>query len=156
MLRSFPTFGCNWTETGSNIDPTEYVPSLNRGKKWSSPSNRDLKTGDFAWIVEPASPRAYYPLTRIVKLNFGSEPIVCLAEVRTASGNLIRTVVKFARVLRVSDSDLKNVLINVNFLSKLAQLSILVMRTFALIVSVILHVNPKTKLVFLMCFHSFC
>ena len=85
----------------------EYVPSLNSRTKWPSSSNRDLKTGDLVWIVEPTTLRGYYPLARIVILNFGSDAIARSAEVRTASGNLIRPVVKLAPVLPVSDSDFK-------------------------------------------------
>ena len=83
----------------------EYVPSLNSRAKWHLPSNRDLKTGDLVWIVESTTPRSYYPLARVVKLNFGSDAIARSAEVRTASGNLIRPVVKRAPVPPVSDSD---------------------------------------------------
>ena len=37
----------------------EYVPTLNRRSNWSSQSDRQLKTGDLVWIVEPTSPRGY-------------------------------------------------------------------------------------------------
>ena len=37
----------------------EYVPSINRRSKWSSPSERQLKTEDLVWIVEPTSPRGH-------------------------------------------------------------------------------------------------
>ena len=77
----------------------EYVPTLNRRSKWSSHSNRDLKTGDLVWIVEPTSPRGHYPLARVVRLNFGTDAVARSAEVRTASGNLIRPVIKLAPVL---------------------------------------------------------
>ena len=43
----------------------EYVSTLNRRSKWSSHPNRDLKTGDLVWIVEPTSPRGLYPLARV-------------------------------------------------------------------------------------------
>ena len=76
----------------------EYVPTLNRRSKWSSHSNRDLKTGDLVWIVEPTSPRGHYPLARVVKPNFGTDAVARSAEVRTASGNLVRTVIKLAPV----------------------------------------------------------
>ena len=72
---------------------------LNRRSKWSSHSNKDLKTGDLVWIVEPTSPRGYYPLARVVKLNFGTDAVARSAEVRTASGNLVRPVIKLAPVL---------------------------------------------------------
>ena len=77
----------------------EYVPTLNRRSKWSSHPNRDLKTGDLVWIVEPTSPRGHYPLARVVKLNFGTDVVARSAEVRTASGNLVRPVIKLAPVL---------------------------------------------------------
>ena len=83
----------------------EYVPFLNSRTKWRSTSNRDRKTDDLVWIVEPTNPKRDYPIARVVKLNFGSDAIVCSVEVRTASGNLIRTVVKLAPVLPVSVSD---------------------------------------------------
>ena len=35
----------------------EYVLTLNRRSKWSSQPERQLKTGDLVWIVEPTSPR---------------------------------------------------------------------------------------------------
>ena len=77
----------------------EYVPTLNRRSKWSSHPNRDLKTGDLVWIVEPTSPRGHYPLARVVRLNFGTDAVTRSAEVRTVSGNLVRPVIKLAPVL---------------------------------------------------------
>ena len=81
----------------------ENVPTLNRRSKWSSQSARQLKTGDLVWIVEPTSPRGYYPLARVVKLNFGSDAVARSAEVKTTSGNLVRPVVKLAPVLPPPD-----------------------------------------------------
>ena len=81
----------------------EYVPTLNRRSKWSSQSARQLKSGDLIWIVEPTSPRGYYPLARVVKLNFGSDAVARSAEVKTTSGNLVRPVVKLAPVLPPPD-----------------------------------------------------
>ena len=77
----------------------EYVPTLNRRSKWSSHPNRDLKTGDLVWIVEPTSPRGHSPLARVVRLNFGTDAVARSAEVRTVSGNHIRPVIKLAPVL---------------------------------------------------------
>ena len=47
----------------------EYVPSLNKRVKWHTHSEFTLKTGDLVWVIEPDSPRGYYPLARIVKLT---------------------------------------------------------------------------------------
>ena len=81
----------------------EYVPTLNRRAKWSTQSDKQLKTGDLVWIVEATSPRGYYPLARVVKLNFGSDAVARSAEVRTTSGNLVRPVVKLAPILPSPD-----------------------------------------------------
>ena len=81
----------------------EYVPTLNRRSKWCTQSNRQLKTGDLVWIVEPTNPRGYYPLARVIKLHFGSDAVARSAEVKTTSGNLVRPVVKLAPVLPSPD-----------------------------------------------------
>ena len=83
----------------------EYVPPLNRRSKWFSQPERQLKTGDLVWIVEPTSPRGHYPLARAVKLNFGSDAIARSAEVKTSTGRLVRPVVKLCPVLPVPDSE---------------------------------------------------
>ena len=83
----------------------EYVPSINRRSKWSSPSERQLKTGDLVWIIEPTSPRGHYPLARVVKLNFGSDAVARSAEVKTSTGCLVRPVVKLCPVLPVPDPE---------------------------------------------------
>ena len=82
----------------------DYVPSLNRRSKWSAQPDRDLKTGDLVWIVEPTSPRGHYPLARVVKLNYGTHAVARSAELKTATGNLVRPVVKLAPVLPSPDS----------------------------------------------------
>ena len=81
----------------------EYVPTLNRRSKWSSPSDRDLKTGDLVWIVEQSSPRGHYPLARVIKLNYGIDAIARSAELKTATGNLVRPIVKLVPVLPSPD-----------------------------------------------------
>ena len=82
----------------------DYVPSLNRRTKWSAQSDRDLKTGDLVWIVEPTSPRGHYPLARVVKLNYGPDSVARSAELKTTTGNLVRPIVKLAPVLPPSVS----------------------------------------------------
>ena len=71
---------------------------MNGRTKWPSPSNRYLKTGDFVGIVEPTNQRGFYPLAHVIKLKFGSDAVDRSAEVRTASGNMIRPFVKLAPV----------------------------------------------------------
>ena len=82
----------------------EYVPSLNRRSKWSAPPERDLITGDLVWIVEPTSPRGHYPLARVVKFYYGTDSVARSAELKTATGNLVRPIVKLAPVLPSPDS----------------------------------------------------
>ena len=38
-----------------------YVPSLNKRVKWRTPFDFTVKTGDLVWVIEPDSPRRYYP-----------------------------------------------------------------------------------------------
>ena len=41
---------------------TEYAPTLNVRSKWNQQNPTTLKIGDLVWIVEPTSPRGFYPL----------------------------------------------------------------------------------------------
>ena len=81
----------------------EYVPTLNFRSKWMTTSNRELKTGDLVWIVEPTTPRGHYPLARVVKLNYGADSVARSAEVKTSSGNLPRPIVKLSPVLPIPE-----------------------------------------------------
>ena len=81
----------------------EYVPHLNRRSEWFQSSDRHLKTGDLVWLVEPTAPRGHYPLGRVVKLNYGTDTIARSAEVKTSTGNVVRSVVKLAPVLPISE-----------------------------------------------------
>ena len=83
----------------------ENKPSLNSRTKWPSPSNRDLQSGDFDWIVEPTGLRGCYPLARVVKLSFGSDAVARSTEGRTASGNMIHSIIKLFPNLLASDSE---------------------------------------------------
>ena len=78
-----------------------YIPSLSRGSKWSAQPDRDLKTGYLVWIVEPTSPRGHYPLAHVVKLNHGTGAVARSAELKTATENLVRPVVKLAPVRQI-------------------------------------------------------
>ena len=78
----------------------EYVPSLNKRVKWHTNSEFTLKTGDLVWVIEPDSPRGYYPLARIVKLNYGQDGCARSALVKTATREVTRPTVKLAPVLQ--------------------------------------------------------
>ena len=77
----------------------EYVPSLNKRVKWHTHSDSILKTGDLVWVIEPDSPRGYYPLARIVKLNYGQDDCARSTLVKTATREVTRRTVKLAPVL---------------------------------------------------------
>ena len=78
---------------------TRFVPSLNKRVKWHTHSDFTLKTGNLVWVIEPDSPRGYYPLARIVKLNYGQDGCARSALVRTATREVTRPTVKLAPVL---------------------------------------------------------
>ena len=83
----------------------KYVPSLNKRSKWPSQPERQLKTGDLVWIIEPSSPRGHYPLARVTKLNFGSDAIARSAELKTNTGRLVRPVVKLSPALPLPEAE---------------------------------------------------
>ena len=74
----------------------DHVPSLNKRVKWHTHSDFTLKTGD---MIEPDSPRVYYPLARIVKHNYGQDGCARSALVKTATREVTRPTVKLAPVL---------------------------------------------------------
>ena len=76
----------------------EYLPSLNKRVKWQTHYDSTLKTGDLMWVIEPDSPRGYYPLVRIVKLNYGKDGCARSALVKTATREVTRSIVKLAPV----------------------------------------------------------
>ena len=77
----------------------EYVPSLNKTTKWNIPSPEKLRTGDLVWIWESNSPRGYYPMARIVSLNYGKDSVARSANLRTQSGRCTRPLVNLVPVL---------------------------------------------------------
>ena len=89
----------------------EYVPTLNRRSKWSSQPERQLRTGDLVWIVEPTSRRGHYPLGRVVKLNFGSDAVARSAEVKTSCEVMPHPTSSRIRILLVSLIDSENLIV---------------------------------------------
>ena len=60
----------------------EYLPNLNRRAKWSTRSDRQLKTGDLVWIVRPTSPRGYYSLGASLNATLEAMPLPALPKLR--------------------------------------------------------------------------
>ena len=77
----------------------EYVPSLNKRVKWHTQSDSTLKTGALVWVIEPDSPCGYYPLARIVKLNYRKDGCARSDPVKTSTREVTRPTVKLAPVL---------------------------------------------------------
>ena len=77
---------------------SEYVTSLHKRSKWHSSSATELKSGDLVWIADGTNPRGYYPLARISSLRYGNDAVARSAELRTATGSLVRPVVKLVPV----------------------------------------------------------
>ena len=77
----------------------EYVFSLNKRVKWNTLSDFTHKTGDLVWVIAPDSPRGYYPLARIVKLNYGQDGCVRSTLVKSTTREITRSTVKLAPVL---------------------------------------------------------
>ena len=76
----------------------EYVTTLNKRRKWHTPTEQELKAGDLVWIVEDSSPRGYYPLARVKTLNYDKDAIARSALLKTETGDLTRPLVKLAPV----------------------------------------------------------
>ena len=76
----------------------EYVPALNRRSKWSKSDSDELKRGDLVWLAKVSSPRGHFSLGCIEKLRFGDDGFARSAEIRTKSGNYVRSVVKLIPV----------------------------------------------------------
>ena len=66
---------------------------------WHTHFDFTLKTGDLVWVIEPDSPRGYYPLARIVKLHDGPDSCAGSALDNTATRELTRATVRLALVL---------------------------------------------------------
>lgn len=70
----------------------EYLHTLNQRSKWTSEA-QDLKVGDMVLVHTPTPPLSW-PLGRITQVFPGSDNIVRVVEVKTATGSLRRPVVK--------------------------------------------------------------
>ena len=79
---------------------TEYMPTLNCRKKWhQTDKDASLSVGDMVWIVDPTTPRGYYPMARILKLNYGDDGVARSASIKTPTSEYTRPLVKLVPVL---------------------------------------------------------
>ena len=77
---------------------TEYAPTLNVRSKWNRQDPTTLETGDLVWIVEPTSPRGFYPLARVKGLHYGCDGIARSAVIRSSAGVFTRPTIKLVSV----------------------------------------------------------
>ena len=77
----------------------DYAPQLNKRSKWHRESHQCLKPGDLVWILDPTSPRGYYPMARVTQLQYGDDGVARSAELKTPTGTIVRPVIKLIAVL---------------------------------------------------------
>ena len=86
----------------------EYLPQWIQRSKWSKEHVRNLKEGEFIWLVDDSAKRSEYKLGRIIEISTGNERVVRSARVKVAHGELNRPVVKLAPVFYDGISEIKN------------------------------------------------
>ena len=73
----------------------EYLPILTIRRKWNSKS-RNFKVGDLVIVITKDIPRSYWPMGRVLETYRGSNDVVRVVKLKTASGEMIRPVSKIA------------------------------------------------------------
>ena len=76
----------------------ERLPTLTKRSKWSE-QNDLLKVNDLMWILKDLTPRAIWPLGRIVETSLGKDGSLRAVKVKTAYGTYVHPVAGLARVL---------------------------------------------------------
>ena len=72
----------------------DWVPSLNRYVKWTD-EHKNLKPGDIVLVLSPDTPRANWPLGRIVRVHPGRDGHVRVATVQIGNAEIKRPIVRF-------------------------------------------------------------
>lgn len=89
----------------------EYVPALTEREKWYREGKRDLAVGDLVLIVDPSSPRGYWPTGRVTELLVSKakkdkgKSVVRVVKVRTQTGEFKRPVVKLCLLRKTEEED---------------------------------------------------
>ena len=71
----------------------EWVPALNRYVKWTD-EHKNLKPGDIVLVLSPDTPRANWPLGRIVRVHPGRDGHVRVATVQIGNAEIKRPIVR--------------------------------------------------------------
>lgn len=89
----------------------EYVPALTEREKWTKESKRDIAVGDLVLVVDPNSPRGFWPTGKVTELLVSKakkdrgKRIVRVVRVKTQSGEFRRPVVKLCLLRRAEEVD---------------------------------------------------
>ena len=73
----------------------EYLPILTIRQKWNSKS-RNFKVGDLVIVIMKDMPRSHWPMGRVLETYGGSNDVVRVVKLKTASGEMIRSTSKTA------------------------------------------------------------
>ena len=76
----------------------EYLPQCNVRSNWFRSERREVNVGDFVWIVVELVKKTFYQTGRVLEVHPGSDSIVTSATIKTANGELQRTLAKLALV----------------------------------------------------------
>ena len=87
----------------------EYLPQWNQRSKWSKGGHvRNLKEGEFVWLLDYSVKRCEYKLGRIIQKFTGNDGVVRSARVKMAHGELNWPVVNLAPVFYDGVSEIEN------------------------------------------------
>ena len=71
----------------------EWIPSLSPRQKWHEVRN-NLKVGDVVLVLMPDSPRAHWPLARILEVYIGKDGNIRSAKIQVSDKSYVRPIVK--------------------------------------------------------------
>ena len=71
----------------------EYIPQLRERSKWTG-ERKNVNEGDLVLVVDPSTPRATWPLARVIEAIQSADGTVRTVRLRTPTGELVRPVVK--------------------------------------------------------------
>ena len=71
----------------------EWIPSLSPRQKWHEERN-NLKVGDVVLVLMPDSPRAHWPLARILEVYKGKDGHIRSARIQVSDKSYVRPIVK--------------------------------------------------------------
>ena len=71
----------------------EWVPSLSSRKRWYQ-SRKNLQVNDIVLLVSPESPRAHWPLGKVIEVYSGKDGHIRAVKLQVGDKQLVRPIVK--------------------------------------------------------------